>query len=182
MHWITRLLKLLVKNQTGPALLKESKLVSELRDYARDKVKATFFDCAEPQDFSIERIVFTYLDYLIWKEKLNRTEKSKIRFTFRNSIEHFYPQNPIGGQDGGATVSKDNLNLLGNLALVSIGTNAKFSNHPPEVKAKYKSIVEQSPKLMMMADITRKVNQWGDKEVLEHHKEMVDLLKNDIGA
>lgn len=43
-----------------------------------------------------ERIVFTYLDYLLWRDGY----KDEIRaledyeFTFRNSIEHFYPQNP----------------------------------------------------------------------------------------
>ncbi len=187
MHWITRMLRVLVEKQQGESILDEFILISELRDYAREKVKAAFFDVEEqPQGFGIERIVFTYLDYLIWKEKLRPESKSKANFTFtfRNSIEHFYPQNPNEEQRGKARVSQKNLHLLGNLALASVGANSKFSNNLPSVKAKeYKeTIIQQSCKLTRMANITRKNEyNWGDQEVLNHHTKMVNLLKDDLG-
>jgi len=126
MHWITRLLRLLLERQQGAATLNKSILISELRDYACEKVNAAFFEVEEqPQGFSIERIVFTYLDYLLWKE---RGAEPNFKFTFRNSIEHFYPQNPRDGQSGKGKISPDKLNYLGNLALVSVSDNSKFSN------------------------------------------------------
>lgn len=180
MHWITRLLKLLVENERDKVT--ESYLASDLRDYSRSKVKDAFFDGEQPQGFSINRIVFTYLDYLIWKEKLKPRVKSEFRFYFRNSIEHFYPQNPDMQQSGEA-VSLSCLHLLGNLALVSVGANSKFSNNLPSAKANtYKdTIVKQSPKLRRMAKITRENNNnWGDEEVLKHHAEVVKLLETDL--
>lgn len=180
MHWITLLLKLLVNKQQGTEILDQSLLISELRNYARDKVNVAFFEPdKQPKAFGIERIVFTYLDYLLWKNDGDITgeKKAKFRFTFRNSIEHFYPQNPGSGQKG--EVSKECLDCLGNLALLSVSDNSRFSNILPKAKADYEHIISQSPKLERMACIA-KTHQWGDQEVNDHHKEMVKLLKDDI--
>lgn len=180
MHWITRLLKLLVRSDRDK--LTESYLASELRNYARGKVRNAFFKDEQPQGFSISRIVFTYLDYLLWINESEAKVKSDFRFSFRNSIEHFYPQNP-DKQQSGAAVSPERLHLLGNLALVSVGVNSKFSNNLPSVKAgTYEGTIEkQSLKLRRMAKITRENGRWGDEEVRAHHSEMVDLLKSDLG-
>ena len=71
--------------------------------------------------------MFTYLDYLLPTEP----QKAEFRFTFRNSIEHFYPQSPDEQQVRRSGLT-EHLNLLGNLALVSVGANSKFSNSLPE--------------------------------------------------
>ena len=76
-------------------------------------------------------------------------------------------------------VNLKNKDRLGNLALISVSNNAKFSNHPPKVKADAETIVKQSPKLQRMAEITRKEG-WGDKQVTKHHIEMVKLLRKDV--
>ena len=122
-------------------------------------------------------MVFTYLDYLLLTEQ----QKSEFRFSFRNSIEHFYPQHP-DEQQSGAVVSAQCLNLLGNLALVSVGADSKFSNSLPRAKAdNFQTTIEtQSPKLHMMASITRN-QEWDDSHVLAHHKAMVQLLRRDLG-
>ncbi|WP_291511633.1 DUF262 domain-containing HNH endonuclease family protein [Acidithiobacillus sp.] len=175
MHWITRLLRVLAKKHQGSKTIEESVLVSELRGYARDKLKDAFFDGEEqPQGFSIERIVFTYLDYLLWKEK----PRPDFRFTFRNSIEHFYPQNPRDGQSGNGSVSKNLIDCLGNLALLSVSDNSRFSNDLPETKATYEHIINQSQKLKKMTEIAK--IRWDDAAVLDHHREMVSLLKRDL--
>ncbi|MDY0134228.1 MAG: DUF262 domain-containing HNH endonuclease family protein [Atribacterota bacterium] len=182
MHWITRLLRLLVDKQQGTEILDKSILISELENYARGKIKVTFFDPDEqPKGFGIERIVFTYLDYLLWKDDMCKKAdiKASFEFSFRNSIEHFYPQNPRAGQNGSGTVSPEYLHCLGNLALLSVSDNSRFSNDLPVTKADFEKITNQSPKLERMARIA-KTQQWGDQEVCDHHKEMVKLLNDDI--
>ena len=175
MHWISRLLKLLRKGE--PDKLAESDLAAALRDYARGKAREAFFTGAEPLGFDINRIVFTYLDYLLWRDRQN----ADFRFSFRNSIEHFYPQHP-DEQQSGAKVSEDWLHRLGNLALVSVGANSKFSNSLPSAKALNfrNTIEEQSPKLREMAEITRNRQKWGDAEVEEHHNVMISRLRSDL--
>ena len=176
MHWLTRTLQWLATHQR-PEAVASSGLAHLLKGYARAKVASAFFDAeVQPQEFGIGRIVFTYLDYLLLNEKPNRNFK----FQFRNSIEHFYPQHPDKEQSG-APVSGDKRDLLGNLALVSVSANSKFSNSLPKAKAEnFKDTIEiQSPKLQRMAEITRSEG-WDDEQVTKHHAQMVALLKADI--
>lgn len=174
MHWITLVLRTVDPDDaSGNATI----LRDTLRDYARNQVRARVSATGEPpQGFDINRIVFTYLDYLL----VSRTGSANFRFTYRNSIEHFYPQSPDVEQSGDA-VSADCLNLFGNLALVSVGANSKFSNSLPRAKAEnFKETIErQSPKLHLMAETTR-THGWGDEQVREHHRQMVDLLRSDL--
>lgn len=176
MHWITLVLKLLAERRDRPTTTSE--LADALREYARGKVREAFFVDEEPRGFGIARIVFTYLDYLLWTERPD----PEFRFSFRNSIEHFYPQNP-DEQQSGAKVSDGCLHLLGNLALVSVGTNSKFGNALPSAKAyNFRETIEiQSPKLHDMAEMTRARQGWSDKEVKEHHGAVIARLRGDLG-
>lgn len=176
MHWITKVLHWLSTAQ-DPGAVSSSDLVNLLKAYARGKVKTAFLSGEQPQGFDIGRIVFTYLDYL-----LQDSTQQSFKFQFRNSIEHFYPQHPDREQTG-ATVSESHINLLGNLALVSVSTNSKFSNSLPKAKAEnFKDTIEmQSPKLRNMAEITRSEG-WGDEQVKRHHESMVKLLRADIDS
>ena len=149
-----------------------------LRRHARQRVRAAFFDQGQPEGFNIQRIVFTYLDYLLL-DTMERREK--YRFTFRNSIEHFYPQS-VDVEQSGSTVAAVNRNLLGNLALVSVSANSKFSNSLPMVKAgAYAKLIGlQSPKLELMAEHARSGRSWDDDAVEEHHRAMVARLEEDV--
>lgn len=131
MHWITKVLRWL--SVKAPRDVKHADLADLLKGYARSKVKETFsFEKdQQPQGFGISRIVFSYLDYLL----LSDSSKRDFKFQFRTSIEHFYPQHPDKEQSG-AVVSGSSLNLLGNLALVSVSANSKFSNSLPEQRPK----------------------------------------------
>ena len=154
----------------------------DLRTYARQKVQAAFFDQSEPTGFGIERIVFTYLDYLLAKNDSN------FNFTYRNSIEHFFPQHADPEQINWDRMQQNNpaLHLLGNLALVSIGANSKFSNNLPENKVRFASILAQSKKLELMSQQVKQLEiegrQWDEVAINAHHLAMRELLKNDLDA
>ncbi|GAA4835387.1 GmrSD restriction endonuclease domain-containing protein [Garicola koreensis] len=179
MHWITRVLEKLDATE-DPGLITSAEVGMVLRSYARMRVRDAYpAGPNEPTGFEIERIVFTYLDYLLLRED----QKTNFRFGFRNSIEHFSPQ----GQDQEQTgdfASRENLNLLGNLALVTVGANSKFSNNSPLAKAlNYKGAIQaQSPKLQLMAQITERHNKWDDDLLTRHHGDMVALLRQDLAA
>jgi hypothetical protein len=177
MHWITKVLRLM--DSSTQDTVSEGELASTLREFARDKTRKAFFEPEEqPTAFDLNRIVFNYLDYLLLRD-LPDAERRKFRFTFRNSIEHFYPQS-LDEQMTGPSVTPENRDLLGNLALVSVGANSKFSNSAPEAKARNfeRTIVQQSVKLRQMATIAKE-RGWDDKQVLEHHRAVVELLRRD---
>lgn len=176
MHWITQVLRWL--QGQAPHAVSHVELANFLKNYARTKVRQSFsLDWATlPQGFAISRIVFTYLDFLL----LSESAKWDFKFQFRTSIEHFYPQHPDKEQSG-VELSKEYLHWLGNLALVSVSANSKFSNHLPSVKSDMKQIVRQSAKLQLMAQVT-KDQGWGNAQVVAHHEQMLNLLRQDLAG
>lgn len=176
MHWITIALSNLLKD-------KESNLIQILEEYSMKKVEESEYQ--KSQGFGFERIVFSYLDYLIYRDGYSYKGKEIVtampdtwQFQFRSSIEHFYPQNPVEGEkwDG------DSLNEFGNLALITVSGNSRFSNLPPDGKvSSYPSIINQSWKLKIMEYMTKMDKEkWTQEKSAIHQKEMFKLLKNEM--
>lgn len=182
MHWITLVLRHVLRSEKRDVAL-EQELVKLLRSHVRARVREAFPLDDEPLGFNIPRVVFAYVDYLLLLEGYVPEIDRDFMFSFRTSIEHFYPQNP-DEQQSGEQVSNRNLHVLGNLALVSVGSNSKFNNSLPHAKAtNYKRTIEiQSPKLHLMAARTRHLGKWGDGEVEGHHNEIVNLLRRDLNS
>jgi len=147
------------------------------------------------QGTAVENFIFNYLDYLLWQDY--RTDKNyfKIKngqafadnrvkdfeYTFRSSVEHYYPQHPIDenlilqGQD---TVW---LNNYGNLCLISGSKNSRLSNFMPAAKKDYYtgSTTIDSIKQRIMMEYehwdTNGTNNYN--EIKEHSEKMTELLK-----
>ena len=91
------------------------------------------------------------------------------RSSFSNSVEHFYPQNPIDGHK-----SIKNIDNFGNLCLISVSKNAKLNNHPPKSKKEYyKNGQYDSLKQHIMMENT---DNWNEDSIQEHRKEMLKIL------
>lgn len=165
MHWIAIALKELNKE-------KNADLILLLEKYSCEKIKAA--DFKKRKGFAVERIVFTYLDYVLLRDK--KVPIVNYQFQFRNSIEHFYPQHPENKEYW----EDEDLNSFGNLALVTVKSNSKFSNLPPMGKVdSYAGTIEQSPKLKLMAEMAKK-DGFTKEDVHKHEKEMFDILDKEI--
>ncbi|MDE6719476.1 MAG: HNH endonuclease family protein [Treponemataceae bacterium] len=80
-------------------------------------------------------------------------------------------------------MSKEALHSFGNLALITVSGNSKFSNLPPEAKISYEDIIKQSLKLRIMKDIIEKNNnKWTPELAEQHGKEMIEILEKDISS
>ncbi|HBY1581026.1 TPA: DUF262 domain-containing protein, partial [Klebsiella pneumoniae] len=80
-------------------------------------------------------LVFNYLDYLLWCRDRNKAEVVKrFEFTFRSSVEHFYPQHPM---DSYKTLPDVSLHSFGNLCLISHSKNSRLSNFQPKQKQEH---------------------------------------------
>lgn len=166
MHWITLVLKKLLEDEN-------INLVELLEQYCLRKIDEA--DYKNKNGFNIERIVFSYLDYLLYRDNHKGITKNDWEFQFRNSIEHFYPQHP----DNEENWNKNDLDGFGNLALITVSGNSKFSNMPPSAKIDYKEIIKQSLKLQIMMNITKNNNKtWTPELAEEHKKEMIKILDN----
>lgn len=126
--------------------------------------------------------VFNYLDYLIWKDtELLKDKKSDFRFSFKNSVEHFSPQNSKINN----ILQADDLHRFGNLCLMGSSENSSLSNDSPQEKVrtllgKRASMVPLSLKLELMMKLVPEKGEWIGNHVKSHEEKMISILKTEI--
>ncbi len=125
------------------------------------------------QGTAVANFIFNRLDYILW-----RKDKSvKFKFTARNSVEHYYPQNPRNGK------APDNVDHFGNLCLITHSQNSSLSDKmPSEKKAGYD--VERYPSLSLKQREMFKYDEknWNEGSIIEHGNAMIKLLNQEISA
>lgn len=120
-------------------------------------------------------LVFNYLDYLLWlKYKDSDPTIKSYEFTFRSSVEHYYPQNPLPGHDALPTES---LNSFGNLCLISHSKNSRLSNFMPQAKKEYyqNNTIDSIKQYLMM-----KKDTWNEQAIKQHYDEMKTIFHEDL--
>lgn len=165
-------------------------------------------------------ILFNYLDFLIWevvrtqsKDMVTQTlgcaieDADSFEFAFRNSVEHFYPQNPSkDGTDGAQDDYIDSwkgkirshesfqptkeirkIDIFGNLCLMTSSQNTRFLNKLPLFKIREKPaiVATGSLKLRIMAQICEKSENekklgWFVENAEEHGRRMKEILRQDV--
>ena len=189
MHWITSLLTWLSEDDCKHTC--DADMVNysaQTEAIAKAAVKENFFDvCADGKyamGVNTPHIVFNYLDFLIWNG--NRKRYDNFAFEFRNSVEHWYPQNP---SEGTFEQWKDGVDQFGNLCIIQRNVNSKFSNMSPEAKkSTFKDMISKgSLKLRIMSDLTEIHEEksaslyWKETAFKTHEDEMIKLLKGACG-
>ena len=158
----------------------------------------------------IPLFIFNYLDYKIWnlynetlrgeKKKENSSERIAFfkelgcsdfkldlfdQFYFsrtRRSLEHFYPQaQAINVEDH---LDQNQINCLGNYAMIGNDMNSSGSNWSPKVKldhyldtasGKIKKVSVASLKFMIMMQVCKDNQQWLFDEITNHQEKMVKI-------
>ena len=119
-------------------------------------------------------LVFNYLDYLLYCKFLEDTKVRDFKFTFRSSVEHFYPQQPFDGFD---KWKETDLNSFGNLCLISHSKNSRLSNFDPRAKiSHFKAGGIDSLKQYEMIRLLDDGSDWSVEKMQSHEKEMLEVL------
>ena len=151
--------------------------IDEMEKVEEDKLRA---------GTAIENFLFNLYDYILCYDKIVNAElKQSVRgsigeqfmFTYRSSVEHFYPQTPVNNQ----TIEPEFLHCFGNLCLISRSSNSLFSNDMPVAKvANYRKTQNAgaSIKLLYMMSKTDKANKWDSEMILHNHQEDLKRFKN----
>lgn len=163
--------------------------------------------------------IFNYLDYKLWEKYFDelRGEKTKEgslerkaffdalgcndfglklfeQFYFsrtRRSLEHFYPQAKADGNDG--KPSQDEINCLGNYAMIGSEMNSSGNNWDPNAKlshyldsGKIRQVSIASIKFMIMMQKTKdnllensreQGLEWNYEDIKEHQRKMEYILR-----
>jgi|GEM_PF-84857 len=129
----------------------------------------------------VNNLVFNFLDYLLWRELGDKHPVviKNFEFTFRSSVEHYYPQNPIGDYDKLDPIS---LNSFGNLCLISHSKNSRLSNFMPIAKKQYyaENNIDSIKQYIMMNEYNPE--QWNAESISDHASKMIDLLSRQIDS
>lgn len=172
MHWITKLLIWLSEDDCKHIKNDDITQYDEfIKQIAIDAVNKNFFKLCENDVYAMgvntPHIVFNYLDFLLWY--YNRKKYDDFVFEFRNSVEHWYPQNP---SEGTFEQWKDGIDQFGNLCIIQRNVNSKFSNMSPEAKkSTFKEMIAKgSIKLRIMSELTE---EHGDKAASLYWKEIM---------
>jgi hypothetical protein len=155
--------------------------------------------------------IFNYLDFKIWDkydtglrgERLKEESRERREFfndllgcddfglkvfdqfyfsRTRRSLEHYYPQANATGEPG--FLDKNQINCLGNFAMIGSDANSSGSNWTPKTKLdhyldsskKISQISVASLKFMIMMQMCKDKGKWEFNEIQEHQKKMVELL------
>ncbi|MGN0708248.1 MAG: DUF262 domain-containing protein [Faecalibacterium sp.] len=184
MRWITQLLIWLSKENYANALGDDLSVFSDvIEEIAKDAVREQFFDVCKDGVYEMgintPHIVFNYLDYLLWRAEPK--EYDDFTFEFRNSVEHWYPQNP---SEGTFESWMEGVDRFGNLCIIQRNINSKFSNMSPEAKkSTFKEMISKSSiKLRIMSELTKEGDgktaslYWKDTLYREHENAMIEKL------
>lgn len=138
--------------------------------------------CLE-QATNIPNFIFNRLDYLLWKKlkageifegvDMNYVQKraDTFSFTFRTSVEHYYPQHPISEKP------MDDVDRFGNLCLISRSNNSKLSNYSPKAKKEHYEKADRAESLKQAFMMSYK--SWGPNTtdiIDEHEVTMIQVL------
>ena len=189
MHWITQLLLWMsVDNYRHLSDDDMAGFEVVIEDIAKKAVRDNFFERCKDGSYAMgvntPHIVFNYLDYLIWNT--DRKKYDNFDFEFRNSVEHWYPQNP---SEGTFEQWKEGVDQFGNLCIIQRNVNSKFSNMSPEAKkSTFKEMIAKgSLKLRIMSELTEKHGDrvaslyWKEEAYKEHEKAMISMLASACG-
>lgn len=172
-----------------------------LCNLAKSYMKDNYLKTDEGYDLSrldrgcdVESFVFNFYDFVVWKSDKNKYKDFK--FTYRTSVEHFYPQHPEDNkyledntEDAMDTEHKEHKKIVdtfGNLCLITSSMNSRFSNLMPNAKyAQYGAdntgVGKQSIKLMQMFEKAKEESTWNKKTIEDFTKDCKKTLADALG-
>lgn len=192
-HWLNALLYALNRDEPVTASFLRKQLYNLACRFMLDiylaKEKTTFEDIVYHQEgkpahdlnnidwgridqgCSVHNFIFNFYDFITWQ---NAPQKyPKFDFSYRTSVEHFYPQKPMKGYP---VLNDDVLHSFGNLCLISSSMNSKFSNNMPKAKLANFGLDEEvrnglSLKLLEMMDVVKVKGDWSENEIKVFNEE-----------
>ena len=161
----------------------DSGYINHLEQYANNK-RDEYGRCISFEDLNnfyafdkgtaVPNFIFNLLDYKLWKKEKDEDKYKDFEFTYRDSVEHFYPQNPISGE------SVDNVNSFGNLCLITSEMNSRLNNLLPSAKKDIWNASKSQPsiKLSKMLEMME-TKEWKENAIKDHKRKMLEILFDD---
>ncbi len=152
------------------------------------------------QGTDVENFIFNRLDYILWRKQGRwcwRNDENfkagidlseflkKFKFTSRNSVEHYYPQNPVNGKKLSDNDDENGkiIDGFGNLCLINHSQNSSLNNRmPDEKKSGYKDNVARHQSVSIKQMLMFSYKAWDKGSIQEHGAKMIKLLNEKIST
>lgn len=103
----------------------------------------------------------------------------EFEYSFRSSVEHYYPQHPIDSNMGLEGEDKKWLDNFGNLCLISSNKNSRLSNFMPNAKKEYYQnslSIDSLKQRIMMEYSSWDINGGKNRNEIKEHGDMMKKL------
>lgn len=117
---------------------------------------------------AVPNFIFNLLDYKLWEKEKGEVKYKDFEFTYRDSVEHFYPQNPIGGKP------VENVDSFGNLCLITSDMNSRLNNLLPSAKRDIWNASKSQPSIKLSKML--ETEKWDEEAIEMHKKKMLNVL------
>lgn len=117
---------------------------------------------------AVPNFIFNLLDYKLWKNEKDEDKYKDFEFTYRDSVEHFYPQNPISGKP------VENVDSFGNLCLITSDMNSRLNNLLPSAKRDIWNASKSQPSIKLSKML--EIEDWNENAIKKHKTEMLKVL------
>lgn len=117
---------------------------------------------------AVPNFIFNLLDYKLWEKEKGEAKYKDFEFTYRDSVEHFYPQNPIGGKP------VENVDSFGNLCLITSDMNSRLNNLLPSAKRDIWNASKSQPSIKLSKML--ETEKWDEEAIEMHKKKMLNVL------
>lgn len=151
-------------------LNKFDKMACSIEEQRCGTVNLENFDAFD-KGTAVPNFIFNLLDYKLWKNEKDKDKYKDFEFTYRDSVEHFYPQNPIGGKP------VENVDSFGNLCLITSEMNSRLNNLLPSAKRDIWKASKSQPsiKLSKMMEMME-TKEWDEEAIEDHKTKMLEVL------
>lgn len=148
-------------------LNKFDKMACSIEEQRCDTVNLENFDAFD-KGTAVPNFIFNLLDYKLWKKEKDKDKYKDFEFTYRDSVEHFYPQNPISGK------SVENVDSFGNLCLITSDMNSRLNNLLPSAKRDIWNASKSQPSIKLSKML--ETEKWDEEAIEMHKKKMLNVL------
>lgn len=198
--WLQELLKFLVASYKEHETINVNEIFKKeylktIHSYIRNYFKQNITNEHEKgMGTNTPHFLFNLIDYLYWIAKKNNLQKQfpemvyvkDFNFRYHNSVEHHYPQHPDNMNTIEFKEVEPLVDNLGNLCLISKGTNSRLQNVSPWEKVQNRAgkapdvngVKAFPPKRQIMYTITQNTRTWGKSQIEEHYKNVLELLNS----
>ena len=135
------------------------------------------------------RLVFNYLDYLLWSRQgtlqlsqIGQNKFKKFRFIQNNSVEHLLPRKHFTGSidvnDPIYQSRQEVLDYFGNLCLISQSSNSRYNNFNYAAK---RQLFNEGKSIESLKQVLMFENEdWNDDVIKKHGEQMMQLVENSM--